>query len=122
MFKEKFMRINFLNYDGVSKCTREEMLRVLDLALETLEQKADMEVNVAFVTEDEIQNINKKQREKRKMALNDIRYFKDTFNQINEGVAQYNTTLKSIIRDITGNATFNTYIKDFLYLLNAFNT
>lgn len=58
------MRINFLNYDGVSKCTREEMLRVLELALETLEQKADMEVNVAFVTEDEIQNINKKQRDK----------------------------------------------------------
>lgn len=58
------MRINFLNYDGIQKCTRDEMLRVMEIAINLLGQPSKMEINVAFVTPDEIQVVNKRERKK----------------------------------------------------------
>ena len=58
------MRINFLNYGGISKCTRDEMLRVMEEALKLLGQPTKMEINVAFVSPEEIKNVNNKQRGK----------------------------------------------------------
>lgn len=58
------MRINYLNYGGVDKSTRDEMLRVLELGLKTLGQPTKMEINVSFVTPEEIRVVNKNQRNK----------------------------------------------------------
>ena len=58
------MRINFLNYDGVQKCTRDAMLEVMEQALKMLGQPTKMEINVAFVTPSEIQAVNEKERGK----------------------------------------------------------
>ena len=58
------MIVNYLNNGGVQKCTREEIERVLNLSLNTLEQKADMEVNIAFVSGEEIRQVNNKNRNK----------------------------------------------------------
>lgn len=58
------MRINFLNYDGVQKCTRDAMLNVMEKALNLLGQPTKMEINVAFVSPDEIKVVNEKERGK----------------------------------------------------------
>lgn len=58
------MKINFLNYGGVKKSTREEMLRVMEVAIKNLGQPTSMEINVAFVTPDEIRELNKNARGK----------------------------------------------------------
>ena len=58
------MRINFLNYGGIAKCTREEMLKVMETALKLLGQPTKMEINVAFVTPEEIRQVNAKERKK----------------------------------------------------------
>jgi len=58
------MRINFLNYDGVQKCTRDAMLEVMEKALNLLGQPTKMEINVAFVSPDEIRVVNNRERGK----------------------------------------------------------
>ena len=58
------MRINFLNYGGVNKDTRDEMLKVMEVALKNLGQPTKMEINVAFVTPEEIREVNKNSRGK----------------------------------------------------------
>jgi len=58
------MRINFLNFGGIAKCTRDEMLRVMEETLKNLGQPTQMEINVAFVTPEEIKNVNCKERNK----------------------------------------------------------
>ena len=58
------MRINFLNYDGVQKCTRDAMLEVMEKALNLLGQPTKMEINVAFVSPEEIKVVNQKERGK----------------------------------------------------------
>ena len=58
------MRINFLNYGGVQKCTRDAMLEVMEKALNMLGQPSKMEINVAFVSPDEIKVVNGKERGK----------------------------------------------------------
>lgn len=58
------MRINFLNYDGVQKCTRDAMLEVMEKALNLLGQPSKMEINVAFVSPEEMQAVNDKERGK----------------------------------------------------------
>ena len=58
------MRINFLNYGGIRKETRDDMLKVMEVALKFLCQPTKMEINVAFVSPEEIQVVNKREREK----------------------------------------------------------
>ena len=58
------MRINFLNYGGLDKATRDEMLKVMEQALKLLGQPTKMEINVAVVTSEEIQQVNCKERNK----------------------------------------------------------
>ena len=58
------MRINFLNFGGVQKCTRDAMLEVMEKALNMLGQPSKMEINVAFVSADEMQVVNDKERGK----------------------------------------------------------
>lgn len=58
------MKINFLNYGGLDKATREEMLKVMELTLKTLGQPTKMEINVAVVTPEEIRQVNSKERNK----------------------------------------------------------
>lgn len=58
------MKINFLNYDGVAKATRDEMLRVMENALNMLGEPTNMEINVGFVTPEEIKEVNNKERGK----------------------------------------------------------
>lgn len=56
------MKINFLNFGGINKSTRDEMLRVMEITLKQLGQPTKMEINVAFVTADEIKEVNKNSR------------------------------------------------------------
>ena len=58
------MRINFLNYGGLEKSIRDEMLRVMEVALINLGQPTKMEINVAFISSDEIRQVNNKERKK----------------------------------------------------------
>lgn len=58
------MRINYLNYGGLNKTTRDEMLKVMEMALKFLCQPTKMEINVAFVSADEIREVNKRERNK----------------------------------------------------------
>lgn len=58
------MIINYLNNDGVQKCTREEINRVLGECLYLLNQPKEIEINIAFVTADEIKIVNGKERNK----------------------------------------------------------
>lgn len=58
------MIVNYLNNGGVQKCTREEINRVLELSVKELRQTADFEVNIAFVTKEEIKEVNKNNRNK----------------------------------------------------------
>lgn len=58
------MIVNYLNNGGVQKCTREEINRVIEESLKYLNQPTEMEVNIAFATEDEIKNVNNKSRNK----------------------------------------------------------
>jgi len=58
------MIVNFLNNGGVQKCTREEIVRVLEESLKTIKQPEEMEINVAFVSMDEIKVVNAKERKK----------------------------------------------------------
>ena len=67
------MRINFLNYDGVQKCTRDAMLEVMEKALNLLGQPSKMEINVAFVSPEEMQAVN--DRERGKNAPTDVLSF-----------------------------------------------
>ena len=48
------MIVNFLNNGGVQKCTREEIVRVLEESMNVLRQPTEVEVNVAFVSAEEI--------------------------------------------------------------------
>ena len=58
------MIVNYLNNDGVQKCTREELNRVLEVCLDELSQPQEVEVNIAFVTAEEIKAVNEKERKK----------------------------------------------------------
>lgn len=58
------MIVNFLNTLKVPKKTREEMQRVMEECLKYLHQTAPTEINIAFVTPDEIREVNKNQRGK----------------------------------------------------------
>lgn len=58
------MIVNYLNPSAVSKKTREEMKRVMEECLKYLNQNCLMEINIAFVTPDEIREVNKNQRNK----------------------------------------------------------
>lgn len=58
------MIVNFLNKTEVPKPTRDEMVRVMEKALEVLKQTALVEINVGFVSKEEIHSVNLKQREK----------------------------------------------------------
>lgn len=58
------MIVNFLNTKGISKATREEMQNIMEKALIKTNQTAEFEINVGFVTPDEIKEVNKKQRNK----------------------------------------------------------
>ncbi len=58
------MIVNFLNKTEVSKPVRDEMQRVMEKALEVLKQKELLEINVGFVSKDEIQVVNSKERKK----------------------------------------------------------
>lgn len=58
------MIVNFLNTLKVPKRTREEMQRVMEECLKNLHQTAPTEINIAFVTPDEIREVNKNQRGK----------------------------------------------------------
>mgnify|MGYP003308797983 CR=1 FL=1 len=58
------MIVNFLNNGGVQKCTREEIVRVLEESMNVLRQPTEVEVNVAFVSAEEIKVVNAKERKK----------------------------------------------------------
>lgn len=58
------MIINYLNNDGVQKCTRDELNRVLEKCLMVLGQPEEVEINIAFVSADEIKAVNEKERNK----------------------------------------------------------
>ena len=58
------MIVNFLNKTEVPKATRDEMVRVMEKALQVLKQTALLEINVGFVSADEIRAVNLKQRDK----------------------------------------------------------
>lgn len=58
------MIVNFLNNGGVQKCTREEIIRVLNEGLKAIKQPNEVEVNIAFVSSDEIKVVNAKERKK----------------------------------------------------------
>lgn len=58
------MIVNFLNIKGINKQTREEIKNIMEKALERVNQTAEFEINVGFVTPEEIQNVNKKERNK----------------------------------------------------------
>jgi probable rRNA maturation factor len=58
------MIVNFLNKTEVSKPVRDEMQRVMEKALEVLKQKELLEINVGFVSKEEIQAVNCKERKK----------------------------------------------------------
>ena len=58
------MIVNFLNKTEVPKATRDEMVRVMEKALQGLKQTALLEINVGFVSADEIRAVNLKQRDK----------------------------------------------------------
>ncbi len=58
------MIVNFLNKTEVPKTTRDEMVRVMEKALQVLKQTALLEINVGFVSADEIRAVNLEQRDK----------------------------------------------------------
>ena len=58
------MIVNFLNKTEVSKPVRDEMQRVMEKALEVLKQKELLEINIGFVSKEEIQAVNSKERKK----------------------------------------------------------
>lgn len=58
------MIVNFLNKTEVPKATRDEMVRVMEKALQVLKQTALVEINVGFVSSDEIRAVNLEQRDK----------------------------------------------------------
>jgi probable rRNA maturation factor len=58
------MIVNFLNKTEVPKATRDEMIRVMEKALQVLKQTALVEINVGFVSADEIRAVNLEQRDK----------------------------------------------------------
>ena len=58
------MIVNFLNTLKVPKKTREEMKRVMEECLKYLNQTEPTEINIAFVTPEEIREVNKNQRGK----------------------------------------------------------
>ena len=58
------MIFNFLNTLKVPKKTREEMKRVMEECLKYLNQTEPTEINIAFVTPEEIREVNKNQRGK----------------------------------------------------------
>ena len=58
------MIVNFLNKTEVPKPTRDEMVRVMEKALQVLKQTALLEINVGFVSADEIRAVNLEQRDK----------------------------------------------------------
>ena len=58
------MIVNFLNTLKVPKKTREEMKRVMEECLKYLNQTEPTEINIAFVTPEEIRAVNKNQRGK----------------------------------------------------------
>lgn len=58
------MIVNYLNNDGVQKCTREEINRILECSLKALKQPEEIEINIAFVSADEIKRVNEKERNK----------------------------------------------------------
>lgn len=58
------MIVNFLNTLKVPKKTREEMKRVMEACLKYLNQTEPTEINIAFVTPEEIREVNKNQRGK----------------------------------------------------------
>lgn len=58
------MIVNFLNTLKVPKKTREEMKRVMEECLNYLNQTEPTEINIAFVTPEEIREVNKNQRGK----------------------------------------------------------
>lgn len=58
------MIVNYLNTCKVLKKTREQMQRVMEECLKYLNQTALCEINVTFVTADEIKEVNKNQRGK----------------------------------------------------------
>lgn len=58
------MKINFLNFGGVPKKTRDEMLNIMDTTLKNLGQPSKMEINVAFISPEEIREVNKNSRGK----------------------------------------------------------
>ena len=58
------MIVNFLNKTEVPKATRDEMVKVMEKALQVLRQTALLEINVGFVSADEIRAVNLEQRDK----------------------------------------------------------
>lgn len=58
------MIVNFLNKTEVPKATRDEMIRVMEKALQVLKQTALVEINIGFVSKEEIQAVNLEQRDK----------------------------------------------------------
>lgn len=58
------MIVNYLNPSVVPKKTREEIKRVMEECLKYLNQNCLTEINIAFVTSDEIREVNKNQRNK----------------------------------------------------------
>ncbi len=58
------MIVNFLNTTGVQKSVRDEIKRVLEYTLTKLHQTAPTEINIGFVTPEEIKEVNKNQRGK----------------------------------------------------------
>ena len=58
------MIVNFLNKTEVPKATRDEMVKVMEKALQVLKQTALLEINVGFVSADEIRAVNLEQRDK----------------------------------------------------------
>lgn len=58
------MIVNYLNTAKVSKKTRDEIQRVMECALDYLGQKALCEINITFVSPEEIREVNKNQRDK----------------------------------------------------------
>ena len=58
------MIVNFLNKTEVAKPVRDEIQRVMEKALEVLKQKALVEINIGFVSKEEIQSVNSKERNK----------------------------------------------------------
>ena len=58
------MIINYLNNGGIQKCTREEIARVLEKGIEILGQIKEVEINIAFVSPEEIKAVNNKERKK----------------------------------------------------------